>query len=120
MRTRKYMHGKKRRASPLRQDEKKIYESVVPAEVQKAILTPGKKVYTQKDKKNWEKESKKLIKQGQKALLPEKKTTHTPKIPLGGVAGMMLIPKSAGKGSNVIDPKTGKNKYTGKTEYTPF
>ena len=33
---------------------------------------------------------------------------------------MMLIPKSAGEGSSVIDPKTGINKYTGKREYNPF
>ena len=32
----------------------------------------------------------------------------------------MLSPLKAGRGSNVIDPETGVNKYTGKKEYTPY
>jgi hypothetical protein len=47
-------------------------------------------------------------------------TSTTPRIPIGGIIGMTLMPLSAGEGSGVVDPKTGKNKYTGKTEYTPF
>jgi ATPase subunit of ABC transporter with duplicated ATPase domains len=137
MKTRKYMNGKRRRVSPLRQDDeiqvlpgsahslketkeslRKTFETKKQVENRKLQhikdLIKTKKANPKKD---WTKEAKERIKQ---TYPTDKKTIHTPRLPLGGVIGMMLIPKSVGKGSNVIDPKTGKNKYTGKTEYTPF
>ncbi len=137
MRTRKYMNGKRRRVSPLRQNDeifvlpgkahslketkeslRKTFETKKQVENRKLQhlkdLIKAKKANPKRD---WTKEAKELTKQ---TYPSNKKTTHTPRLSLGGVAGMMLIPKSAGKGSSVIDPKTGKNKYTGKTEYTPF
>ena len=62
---------------------------------------------------------KKKTKEFEKKHTKTKTKTRSLKIPLGGVVGMMLMPKTLGA-SIVIDPKTGKNKYTGKTEYTPF
>tara|TARA_R110002012_G_scaffold28090_1_gene88981 strand:+ start:11 stop:424 length:414 start_codon:yes stop_codon:yes gene_type:complete len=137
MRTRKYMNGKRRRVSPLRQDDdiqvlpgkahsfKEMKESLrktfeTKKQVENRKLQHIKDLIKTKKanpKKDWTKEAKELIKQ---TYPSDKKTTHTPRLPLSGVAGIMLIPKSAGKGSSVIDPKTGKNKYTGKTAYTPF
>ena len=141
MRTRRYMNGKRRRVSPLRQKEETqssgigaTHETVSQA---KKILNPKLKPSTYMTDKQLVDlhEHKRKLKQpggyhatdyqkGHKkkpnAGTKTKTKTKSLKIPLGGVVGMMLIPKSAGKGSSVIDPKTGKNKYTGKTEYTPF
>jgi hypothetical protein len=47
-------------------------------------------------------------------------TSTTPKIPIGGIIGMTLTPLSAGKGSSVIDPETGINKYTGEKRKNIF
>jgi len=33
---------------------------------------------------------------------------------------MMLSPSSAGKGSSVVDPVTGVNKFTGESTFTPL
>ena len=137
------MNGKKRRVSPLRQskEEKPIsgvgatHETVSQA---KKALNPKKDIFN----RGWsDKKIAEYIDHVNKTKQPggyhatdyqkghEKKTntgtktkvkTRGLRIPLGGVAGMMLIPTSAGEGSGVVDPKTGKNKYTGKTEYTPF
>ena len=38
----------------------------------------------------------------------------------GPLAAAMLSPLEAGEGSDIMDPKTGINKYTGEKEYTPF
>ena len=147
MRTRKYMNGKKRRVSPLRQskEEKPIsgvgatHETVSQA---KKALNPKKDIFNRgwSDKQIAEyidhvnktkqpggyhageyqeghkKKAKEFIKKNTKTKTKSRVSIR----PLGGVAGMMLIPTSAGEGSGVVDPKTGKNKYTGKTEYTPF
>ena len=49
------------------------------------------------------------------------KTKTKPRLPMGGpLVAAMLSPLEAGVGSDVRDPKTGVNKYTGKKEYTPF
>ena len=58
-------------------------------------------------------------------LLKEKntktKTISKPRISIGGpLVAAMLSPLEAGRGSTVVDPKTGINKYTGEKEYTPF
>ena len=58
-----------------------------------------------------------------KAALEEEKRSSGPsfgflkKAPL---VAAMLSPLEAGRGSTVVDPKTGVNKYTGEKEYTPF
>ena len=144
MRTRKYMNGKRRRVSPLRQKEEESQPSGVGATHEtvsqaKKILNPKPHImergwsdkqlaeyieHTQKTKQpggyhagEFQKGHKKKVKEFEKKHTKTK--TRGLKIPLGGVVGMMLMPKTLGA-STVIDPKTGKNKYTGKTEYTPF
>jgi hypothetical protein len=137
MRTRKYMNGKRRRVSPLRQNDeifflppkahslketkeslRKIFQTKKQVEnIKRQHIKDLVKAKKANPKRDWTKEAKELTKQ---TYPSDKKTTQTPRLPLGGVAGMMLIPTSAGEGSGVVDPKTGKNKYTGKTEYTPF
>ena len=147
MRTRKYMHGKRRRVAPLRQNEEKklpsgsgITGTEIP-KIKKFLRKPPNvfsRGYTDKQIAEYLEHTRKIKQRGgyhadefqkghkQKDKAFEKKQTKTKtksrdlKIPLGGVAGMMLIPKSAGEGSSVIDPKTGINKYTGKREYNPF
>jgi len=130
------MNGKRRRVSPLRQDDEIQVTNILPGKAHSLKETKEslKKIFqTKKQVENIKREHVKDLIKTKKAnpkrdwtkeahpgYPSDKKTTHTSKPPLGGVAGMMLIPKSVGKGSSVIDPKTGKNKYTGKTEYTPF
>ena len=64
----------------------------------------------EKKAKDWEKKNTKA-----KTI-----TSTTPKIPIGGIIGMTLMPLSAGKGSSVIDPETGINKYTGEKRKNIF
>jgi hypothetical protein len=64
----------------------------------------------EKKAKDWEKKNTKT-----KTI-----TSTTPKIPIGGIIGMTLMPLSAGKGSSVIDPETGINKYTGEKRKNIF
>ena len=64
----------------------------------------------EKNAKDWEKKNTKT-----KTI-----TSTTPKIPIGGIIGMTLMPLSAGKGSSVIDPETGINKYTGEKRKNIF
>ena len=142
MRTRKYMHGKKRKVSPLHKHKEETSTSGVGAthetvsQVKKFINPkPKPRAYmTDRQLVDYQKHKAKINQPGgyhateyqkghkKKTNASKKTSTKTKglKIPLGGVAGLMLIPKSAGKGSNVIDPKTGINKYSGKKAYTPF
>ena len=146
MRTRKYMNGKRRRISPLKQSKEEKPISGVGATHRtvsqaKEFLKPKPHImergwsdkqlaeyveHTQKTKQpggyhagEFQKGHKKKVKEFEKKHTKTKTKSRGLKIPLGGVAGMMLIPKTLGA-STIIDPKTGKNKYTGKTEYTPF
>ena len=141
MRTRKYMNGKRRRVSPLKQNKEEKSTSGVGATHEtvsqaKKALNPKKDIFNRgwSDKKIAEyidhvnktkqpggyhagefQEGHK--KKGKKFRKNEKTKTisRSLKIPLGGLGGIMLIPKSAGEGSSVINPKTGINKYTGES-----
>ena len=49
------------------------------------------------------------------------KRSNNPKTPITNpLIAAMLSPLAAGRGSTVIDPETGTNKYTGEQQYTPF
>ena len=148
MRTRKYMNGKRRKISPLKQnkEEKSIsgggatHETISQA---KKALNPKKDIFNRgwSDKQIAEyidhvnktkqpggyhageyqeghkKKAKEFIKKNTKTKTI---TSTTPKIPIGGIIGMTLMPLSAGKGSSVIDPETGINKYTGEKRKNIF
>ena len=148
MRTRKYMNGKRRKISPLKQnkEEKSISgvgltnETISQA---KKALNPKKDIFNRgwSDKEiakyidhinktrqpggyyageyqeGHRKKAKEFIKKNTKTKTI---TSTTPKIPIGGIIGMTLMPLSAGKGSSVIDPETGINKYTGEKRKNIF
>ena len=148
MRTRKYMNGKRRKISPLKQnkEEKSIsgggatHETISQA---KKFLNPKKDIFNRgwSDKqiaehidhinktrqpggyhaKEFQEGHKKNLKEFIKKNTKTKTiTSTTPKIPIGGIIGMTLMPLSAGKGSPVIDPETGINKYTGEKRKNIF
>ena len=52
----------------------------------------------------------------------KRRSVTSPKVPVGGpLVAAMLSPLEAGRGSTVIDPETGINKYTGEKDFfTPF